>query len=311
MAITLVEAAKLAANNGETKRAGVIGMFARGSEWLRALPFNSIPGNSYAYNREGALPGIAFRGLNEAYSESTGVINPLSEALKIAGGDLDVDVATIKMMGAGVRSAHEGMKATALAQEISRVMIKGDSEASIKEFDGLQKRLTGNQLIAAGATSGGDALSLAKLDEAIDSVVSPNALLMSKAMRRRLTTAARSQTIGGLFGMEVDAFGKQVMTYAGLPILVPYPDNGGTEPIAFDEANPGGGSAVGTSIYIVNFGTGFVSGIQNDTMEVRDLGELQTQPVYRTRVEWLCGMVIEHGRAAARLYGVTNAAVTA
>jgi hypothetical protein len=311
MAITLVEAAKLAANNGETKRAGVIGMFAKGSEWLRALPFNNIPGNSYAYNREGVLPGVAFRGLNSSYTESTGVINQLSESLKIAGGDLDVDVATVKMMGQGVRAAHEGMKATALAQEISRVMIKGDSETSVAEFDGLQKRLTGSQVIDAGSTSGGDVLSLAKLDETIDAVVSPNAILMSKAMRRLLTTASRSSSIGGLFGYQVNEFGNQVMTYAGIPILVPYPDNGGTEPLAFDEANPGGGSAVGTSIYVVNFGTGFLSGIQSDVMEVRDLGEVQSAPVYRTRVEWLCSMVIEHGRAAARLRGIKTGTVTA
>jgi hypothetical protein len=310
MAITLPEAAKLAANNGETKRAGVIGMFAASSEWLAAMPFNSIPGNAYAYNREGALPGVAFRGLNEAYSESTGVINPLSEALKIAGGDLDVDVATIKMMGMGVRSAHEGLKAKALGQEISRVMIKGDSEANAREFDGLQKRLTGAQLISNGATSGGDPLSLQNLDAAIDTVISPTHILMNKAMRRRLTAAARVQTIGGQVSFEIDNLGRQVTRYNGLPILVPYTDNGGTEPVAFDEAGAGGGSTA-TSIYVVSFGTGRLSGIQNDTMDVRDLGELQTTPVYRTRVEWLVSMVLEHGRAAARLYGISNAAVVA
>jgi len=46
-------------------------------------------------------------------------------------------------------------------------------------------------------------------------------------------------------------------------------------------------------------------------MEVRDLGELQGSPVFRTRVEWLMSIVLEHPRAAARLRGITNAAVTA
>ncbi len=311
MGLTLVEAAKLALANGETKRAAVIQMFARGSSVLAAMPWNSIPGNSYAYSQQGALPGVAFRGINASYTASTGVINPESEALKIAGGDLDVDVAIVKMLGLGVRSAHEEMKATALAQEISRVLIKGDSTSTITEFDGLQNRITGNQLVAAGATSGGDALSLLKLDELIDTVDGANALIMNKTMRRRLTAAARNPDVGGLVGFAVDAFGRQITTYNDIPILVAYPDNGGTDPIAFDETGSGGGSAVTTSIYAVRFGDGYVSGIQNADMEVRDLGELDSAPVMRTRVEWIVSMLVEHGRAAGRLYGITNAAVTA
>jgi hypothetical protein len=66
-------------------------MFARASDLLMALPFKDIQGNAYQYNREGALPGVAFRGVNESYTASTGIINQLVEALRIAGGDLDVD----------------------------------------------------------------------------------------------------------------------------------------------------------------------------------------------------------------------------
>jgi hypothetical protein len=310
MAITLIEAAKLAAANGETKKAGVISMFASASEWLAAMPFDNIAGNAYAYNREGVLPGIAFRGLNESYTESTGIINPLTEALKIAGGDLDVDLATIKMMGPQVRSAHEGLKAKALGQEISRAMIKGDSESNPREFDGLQKRITGAQLVSNGSTAGGDALSLQNLDATIDAVVNPTHILMSKAMRRRMTAAARTTTIGGNIQWAPNEFGKRVMFYNDLPILVPYPGNDGTEPIAFDEASAQGGST-STSIYVVSFSPLGVKGIQNGGMDVRDLGELQSQPVLRTRVEWLCSMCIEQGRAAARLQGISNAAVVA
>jgi hypothetical protein len=46
-------------------------------------------------------------------------------------------------------------------------------------------------------------------------------------------------------------------------------------------------------------------------MEARDLGELQTKPAMRTRVEWYAGIAMFHGRAAARLRGISNAAVTA
>jgi len=311
MSLTLVEAAKLSATNGEFKRAAVISMFAKASQWLAALPFADISGNAYAYNREGTLPGVAFRGINESYSESTGIINPLVEALRIGGGDLDVDTAILKTQGDGVRAVHEQMKVKALAAEVTRVLIKGDSTSNPREFDGLQNRITGAQLIEAGATNGGDALSLQVLDQAIDQCVNPTHIWMSKAMRRKLTTAQRTTTLGGFIEFTKDEFGQQTVVYNGIPILVPYPDNGGTDPLGFNETNAAGANATGTSIYVVGLGDGFVTGLQNGVMDVRDLGEVQTQPVKRTRVEWLMGMVVEHGRAAVRLRGIANLPIVA
>lgn len=310
-ALTLVEAAKLALNDGKTLRGNVIAMFAKASDLLMALPFKTIQGNAYQYNREGTLPGVAFRGVNEAYTASTGIINQLIEALRICGGDLDVDTFILRTQGETVRASHEEMKVKALAAQLTTSIIKGDSTSNPREFDGLQKRITGAQLIDAGAASGGDALSLQVLDQLIDQVTSCSALIMSKAMRRLLTTASRNCQIGGFITYGIDAFGRQISQYNGIPILLPYSDNGGTEPIAFDEACPGGGSAVGTSIYAVGFGDGLVSGLQSGPMMVRDLGELETTPAKRTRVEWDAGLCIEHGRAAGRLRGIKNATVVA
>ena len=314
MALTLVEASKLMANGGETVRASVISMFARASDLLMALPFKDIAGNAYAYNREGTLPAIAFRGVNESYTASTGTINPLVEALRIAGGDLDVDTFIVRTGGPAVRATHEEMKVKALAAELTRAIIKGDSGTQPREFDGLQARLVGDQLIAAGTTDNGDPLSLAKLDELIDAVAQPSALIMNRTMRRRLSAAARLAAVGGYITYDLDAFGRRVTRYNDLPILVAYSDNGGTEPLLFDEqgdvkGTPGGTTS--TSIYCVGFGDGLVTGIQNGIMDVRDLGELDDSPMYRTRVEWFAGLCIEHGRAAARLGGISNAAVVA
>lgn len=309
MPLTLVEAAKL--NSGQVKRSAVIEMFAQESDVLRVLPFDNIAGNALKYNREQALPGVAFRGVNESYDESTGVINPLVESLAIGGGDLDVDRFIVTTQGQGIRSTHERMKVKSLAQDWARVFVKGDSESNPREFDGLQKRLTGTQLIAAGATANGDALSLLKLDEAIDAVSGATHLLMPKAMRRRLTAAARNKDVGGNISWTKDEFGRQVAVYNDLPILVPYSDNGGSEFLAFDEACPAGGTNTGTSIYVLGLGVGKLQGIQNGVMDVRDLGELQTKPVFRTRVEWYAAIALLHGRAASRLWGIKDAAVTA
>lgn len=311
MALTLIEAAKRAATGGEVIRSAVIEMFAKGSDLLRVLPFDDIAGNALRYNLEEALPGVAFRGVNESYSESTGVINPKVDVLAIAGGDLDVDIFILKTMGMDQRSAQEAMKIKALAQEVSRVIVKGDSETNPREFDGLQKRITGGQLIPAGNTANGDALSLAVLDQAIDAVPAATHLHMNKAMRRRLTTAARNVNVAGYITYDKDEFGRRITKYNDLPILVPYEDNGGTEYLAFDEACPGGGTNTGTSIYVLAMGAGLVQGIQSGTMDARDLGEQNTKPVMRTRVEWYPGLTVQHGRAAARLYGVKDAAIVA
>lgn len=309
MALTLIEAAKR--ETGDTLRQGVIELYAQSSDILRVLPFDDIEGNAMRYNREDSLPGIGFRGVNEGYDESTGVINPQTEALTIAGGDVDVDMFITATMGSGQRATQTAMKIKALAHRWSNVFIKGDSTTSPKEFDGLQTRLTGNQLIAAGSTSGGDALSLAKLDELIDAVDEPQYLLMSKAMRRLLTASTRATGVSGYLTHTKDEFGRQITVYNDLPILIADRNSDLYATLAFNEANPGGGANVGTSIYCLGFGDGMLQGIQNGGIDVRDLGELESKPTERTRVEWYSGVALYHPRSAARLYGISSASVTA
>jgi len=301
MALTLLESAKL--NSGDVYKAGVTAKFAESSEVLRLLPFQGIQGNSVKYNIEETLPGIGFRGVNGSYTESTGIINPQTESLHIIGGDLDVDKFLLKTMGTEQRTIQEGMKIKAIALAWTREFIKGDSETDPTTFDGLQKRITGDALIANHASAG--PLSLAKLDEAIDAVDGANALLMSKAMRRRLTVAARTTAVGGNITYTMDEFGRQVTMYNDLPIVIVDKDNVNAEILGFTEASST------TSIYVVNFGEGYVQGLENGGMEVTDLGELDTKPVFRTRIEWYNGFGVFAPRSAARLKNITDATVIA
>lgn len=308
MALTLLEAAKY---ERRLDRQALIEIFAGASDLLRVMPFETIEGMAYTYNQESLLPGIAFRAINGAYAESTGVINPESDPLKAAGGDVDVDKFFVKTLGEGTRESQETMKIKKLASYVGYKVVKGDSETSNVEFNGLQARLTGNQLIDAGASSGGDALSLSKLDELLDAVDDPTHLLMSKASRRTLKAAARNTSISGHITYEPDEFGRSIMKYDDLPILIGDANDNDDPALAYDEANPGGGSSVGTSIYCLSLGEGKLFGIQNSTPDIADLGELQTKPTMRSRVEWFNGMVLEHPRAAARLQGIKSAAVVA
>lgn len=308
MAMTLVEAAK---SSPDPLRSGIIETYAQNSDVLRTLPFNSISGSAMRYNREETLPGVGFRGVNEAYSEDVGVINPVTEPLVICGGDLDVDKFIINTMGADQRGVREAMKVKALAHRWTKAFLKGDNATEPREFDGLQVRLTGSQKISAGSTSGGSALSLAKLDELIDAVDEPTHLIMNRTMRRRLSAAARLYTVGGYITFDLDEFGRQVAFYNGLPILTVDQDNTGTDILAFDEAASAGNSTA-TSIYCVSFRDGMLTGIQSgDGVMVSDLGELDTKPVFRTRVEWYAGIALFHAKAAARLWSIGDLAVVA
>ena len=311
MALTIVEAAKL--NPGDVLRSAIVEMYARNSDILRVLPFESIAGNALKYNREEILPGVGFRGVNEGFTESVGVLNPITESLVIAGGDLDVDRFIVQTMGPNQRSVQESMKVKALAHRWTLAFIKGDSSADPREFDGLQRRIPvgSSQLIDAGATSGGDALSLFLLDTLIARVDDPTHLLMNKTMSLRLAQAARNTAVGGFISWEPNEFGMRVMQYNGLPILLADEDNTGAQILPFSEANPGGGAAASTSLYCLSLGGGRMVGIQNGDVDVRDLGELETKPVLRTRVEWYAGTAIFQGKSVARLRGVKNAAIVA
>lgn len=308
MALTLLEAAKL--NSGDVVRSAIIEMYAGCSDILLNLPFEDINGNAYRYMQEAALPGVGFRGVNEAYTESTGIINPLTEPLVIAGGDLDVDKFIIRTQGADQRGVHEAMKVRALGLMWTKKFIKGDASTDARELDGLQNRVTGNQVISAGSTSGGAALSLAVLDEAIDQTLNPTHLVMSKAMARKFSAAARSTSVGGYITYSPDELGRRVMFYNDLPILTLDLDETGASILPFTEAASSGGSTA-TSIYVVSMGEGGLMGLQTSIPQVTDLGEINDKPVFRTRVEWYCGMAVLNGRAVTRIRHIGNLAITA
>jgi hypothetical protein len=312
MALTLIEAARL---KTDPLQRGVIECFPKASPVLERIPFLTVSSDSYKFNRAATLPNTDFRGLNESYTEHTTKLDSVTENLTICGGVSDVDRVLVKTQGNinDLRAIHDSLKATSCAKKWTRTFLKGDVESTPKEFDGLQTRLIGNQLIDAGSTGGGDALSLAKLDELIDAVDgSPDVLFMNKTMRRRLTVGARLSTVAGDIQYTIDQFGRRVTTYNDVPIGIIEEDENGDQILAFDENNPGGGTAASTSIYAVRFGVGtYVFGLQCGEMDVIDMGLYSGGVAYRTLIEWISSFTIGHNRSAARLRGIKDAAVTA
>lgn len=311
MAVTLMEAAASHGGLSQQERAA-IQMFTLRSEVAQRAPAEKIDGYTYTYTREVTLPGIAWRGVNEPWTESTGVINPLTERLQILGGEIEVDQFILRT--APTRAGNEytkqaRMKVTAAARELDRCFLEGDDLTNPKEMVGLRRRLVGNQVMLAG--TGGATLTMAMLDDLRDRVPFSGKLVwfMNAAVRRKLNALIDASTGSRRIEETRNSFGQQVDRYGGADIAVVEYTGDGTTWLDFDE-DPGDGTADTSSIYLVYFGDDgahlIYNGQNGKQMSVEDFGELQARPRKMGRLETYIGMVIEHPRAAARLRGVTN-----
>jgi len=310
--LTLVEMSKMALGRDMQVESAVMELYARNSDIMMSIPIKNIDGNAITFLREKVLPNVGFRGINEPLPRGTGQFSKITESLTASGGELDVDDFLVETGGGDIRSDQEELQIKALSLKMTKKIIKGDVSSDPKEFDGLQVRCNDTAMptiIPAGSSSGGDALSLIKLDELIDSVEDPTHLVMNKTLRRRITAAARNTDVGGYITYDTDAFGRQITKYNDLPILIADKDENYSDIMPFTETQPGGGSAASSSIYCVSFTENGVVGLQNGDMQVKDLGEIPNSPVYRTRIKWYFTLAIMRYRAAARLWGIKNAEV--
>lgn len=319
MAITLTEAAKLSTTDLQK---GVLETFVQTSPVLDRLPMLEIEGNAYAYNSEATLPGVEFRAVNGSYSESTGTVNQKSETLAILGGDADVDrfIQQTRSNLNDQRATQTAMKVKAISYKFQDTFINGDSDTDANSFDGLKKRLTGNQVIDAasnglnvvGSSNADIHTFLDKLDELLAAVPGINgtngAIYANAKIIRKIASALRHVGLDAVL-ME-DIAGKRTIQWNGIPIL----DLGTTAASSPVDILPltetQGTSHESSSIYAVKFGADegdqAVTGLTNGGVQVEDLGQLQSKPAYRTRIEFYCGMAVFGGKAAARLKGVLN-----
>lgn len=310
--MTLPEYAKLKEKTDVSRP--IIEMFAQSADIYEAFPFETLGAAVYEGYRQGQLPTVGFRGINENSTSGLGKVDPFQEPTYIVDHDIDVDEAIIRRNGMQRRSQEETMAMAAHGKMWLDTLIKGDNSTNPREFDGLQKRAEKfGRKIAAGNTGGGDALSLSSLDATINNVNKPNAILVGKALMPCFIAAARNTAISGFVIQSWDAVGAPKMTYNGIRIYFGYEKDDHGFILPFSEANPGGGSAVGTSLYVMSLGEGKLRGIMLKELSAKDVGLVETgnRPFYRTHVSWDVGIVDEHKYSFARLWGVKDAAFVA
>lgn len=304
MAQTLLEYSK---GTRDSLLAGVIKTFAVNSPILRMLPWRTVDGGALQYNVEDALPGIGFRNINQAYTEQVGVWLPQVEKVKIMGGDMDTDKALVRRFGEGRRASDIEAQARASALAFDKYFFDGDEASDVKQFDGINKRINGTSQVvytdhvgSAGANLDENCVDI--LIDALDD--KPDLLVMGKAVYRQFKYVFKSNS---QITLQPNEWGMRVAYYDGIPIGIVDKDHMGSVILDMDETV---GSTPGTcgSIYAFKFDADrYVCGIQSAPPDGKDLGEIDSKPVLRYRLDWDCGYAIFHPRCVARLAGITAA----
>src|SRR3972149_2639928 len=313
MALTLAQAALL---SNDVVRQGVIEAIVKESGLLERLPFIEMVGNSLKYNRELTLAGAEFFAVGSTWTESTPTVEQKSAALKILGGDADVDkfLAQTRANVQDLEAVMLELKAKAVAHRFDYEAVYGDDAVDALGFDGLhamEEEGPAAQTFAMGTTTTPGALSLKKLDEVIDAgrPGEPDFLMMTRTQRRGISAYARSLTSPVTY--QPSELGQRVMFYDGIPIVVndhqlhtEVITNGGLE-----VTSATGGT--GASIFALKVGEGQLSGLTNGGVQVESVGALETKDATRWRCKFYCGLALFSVLAMARLGGVSSGDVVA
>jgi HK97 family phage major capsid protein len=295
MTTTKTEAAKL---TQDMLLRGVIETVVKESSILAVLPFMQVVGSALTYNREQTMPEASFFDPGDVWLSAAPTWSSHTQELKIIGGDADVDnflqqtYADPNDLEAVVLES----RAKAVAHKWSDSFFNGDSGTDSKSFDGLRERVPSAQTIAVDDNGG--ALTLDKMDELVDLVRPgrPDALLMHKRTRRKLSSLRRES--GNLLETDVDAFGRRALFYDGIPLLV-------DDFMPVDE-ELGSGTGL-SSIYAVKLGSDGVMGIENQGIQVERIGSLESSDATRWRIKWYAAMVVLSELGVARLEGIEAA----
>lgn len=295
--ISLVD---FAAQEKDPMRRGVLQQITHESIFFKELRFVPVEGFSYQYATQSKMPGITFRAMNGTYAADGGIVNPGIENLKIFGGIVNIDHA---LQGSSTHTNAVTQKIRSAGLFFDYNVINGNPAVDPLQFYGLKNRIIGGQIIYAGAN--GAALTLGLVDQILDKVAGPNnekLLIMSKYQRR----AFKGVVLTTATGARSDDVVNEVQTYDGAKILVLDEDD--METAILPQTETRGNSAVTGSLYCIRPGKDpegeYVQGlIRGNMVEHKPLA--QTNTLVGDLIEMVAGLGVFHGRAAARLAGLT------
>jgi len=254
---TLSEYAKLA--NDEVI-AGIYENIITHNELMPLLQFKSFSGNALAYRRENALPTSSTHAVGDTWADSEPTFTTKSAELKIVGVQSPLDRYAMQTRN-NVQSQEAVLlsrMSKSLARKIEQLIITGEPSSAANEFEGLDSLIRSETRMMAmddgvvdGPGTAETELTLYRLDAMIDQIEGgkPDALIMNKTMRRKLSALARA-TGSGVILNSADMFGHQYMMYNGIPVVI---NDFITNAETYDDAGTWP-SSTATTIFAVHFG---------------------------------------------------------
>lgn len=293
--ISLAQSARM---TNDVLQAGVIEVLATESKLLQLLPFMNVQGSGYTYNIEKNLGNAQFRKVNGGYNYGAIETIPITERIVILGDEAIVDTYQIAVESDvnNLMAIEVALRTKAIAHKFEKCFIDGGkaagsgvpSESAANEFVGILPRYTeaSPANIPAAALPLYTAQVITKtedligdLDTLLDMVAGgADALIMNKKTRRQLTAKGRA-----FCDYRQGEFGTQFLQYGGVDVV----DLDG-ELLADD------------IIIAAKFGAKeAVCGLQNGGVRVTALGEMESQPQLKTRIEWFVGLAVFNPKAVA------------
>lgn len=263
--------------------------------------------------------------ISTAYGEATPQFDPIQEAPYKLGQDIDTPLEYDR----GLDGQFEDLRALgteaalkAIAYEVNEAFINGpainaDGSSNANAVVGIRQRITDTTL----ETGAGDALvgtstlfgptsSNANKHQVLDNLNTaiyyvdghqPDWAFGNDSLLLALESALRQL---GLFDQNRDQYDRFVYRYRNVEMYdIGLAADQTTRIIPNTESL--GGNTDNTSVYFGKNGVGtHFWAWEAFPLDVRDLGELQASPNYRTRVDWMFGFVNAHYKALARVRGI-------
>lgn len=305
-AVPLLTAAQY---GGDVVAEGVVQTLIEENPLLEVLPWRTFAGNALIKRREGTLPLPAFRQVNNGYTASFGTDEYNTWGVAILGSQYEID--NYEQLVAANEfdlEAEQIRKHTkAMSMRFTHEAILGTHSAGIG-FTGLKQLVTDGhgQLVTQSA----GAMTLAKLDEAIDAMqgqYQPTTALVSQTHTRKITNLVQANGSGILLDVTQDERGRRRVHYAGIPLTILRMSrdvNGATvDTLGFHETSST------SSIYFVALGEDTVCGLMGagGSISVKRFGEMESAPARMGRLEWYPGIASFDPYGLVRYENITNA----
>lgn len=293
--ISLAQSARM---TNDVLQAGVIEVLATESKLLQLLPFMNVQGSGYTYNIEKNLGSAQFRKVNDKYNIGAIETVPVTERIVILGDEAVVDTYQMAVESDinNLMAIEVALRTKAIANKFEKCFLTGGkaansgvpSESVANEFVGILTRYTeespsnipeGLKAMYTAQTFDKTEDLIADLDLLLDMVAGgADCLIMNKKTRRGLTAKGRA-----FCEYRQGEFGTQFLQYGGVDVV-----------------DVDGDLLEDDVIIACRFGAKeAVCGLQNGGVRVTTLGEMESQPQIKTRIEWFVGLAVFNPKTVA------------